>query len=82
MKYLKTLVFAIALTVALVASVMGFAKLPGKVIEVEAKVTSNTAAIDQLAHTVDKYIGEQMVYKESQEKREELMIKLIEKMAR
>jgi hypothetical protein len=48
----------------------GWVKLP-------KKVTDNTASINKIADTVDKYIIRQETLEESRNRREELMLELI-----
>ena len=68
--YIKTLIFAISVTVAAVAGLFGFSKLP-------KKVTANSVAIDETSKNLDLFIMEQRTIQKSQNKRENLMLELI-----
>ena len=66
------------------AAVLGFTKLPGQVATLAEEVEKNETAVQQLAQTVDKYIAVQNATQaekaKADEKKEELLLKLIEQM--
>lgn len=58
----------------------GVAKLPEKVSKVEEKIDKTDDKVQELASNVDKYVALNTEQRIGQEKREELMLKLIEGM--
>lgn len=77
---IRTYLFLGGLIIAVTAGAMSWANLPGKVKEVEKKTEENQDNIQALAGTIQQYIAVQAAKEEETEKREKLLLKLIEKM--
>lgn len=61
--------------------VITWAEVPTKVKKVEKKAEEVEDKVQQVATTVDKFVLEQRLIQQNQEKREALMLKLIERNA-
>lgn len=77
---LKTYIALSIFVLGVIAYVFGYVELPKKVEKVESKVTGNTVSIDKLTTNIDKYLAVQEEQKKAQEKRENLMFKIIEQL--
>lgn len=66
---------------AVVATVMGFVNLPKRVDAIEEKQKEDADKVQELAHTVDKYIEVQAAKEEKDEEQKELYYKLFEKLS-
>ena len=74
--------FWIAVIVLVAGGIVGYLKfqaLPQRVEKVEIKTEDNKDNLNKLAGTVDIFIAEQRVIQKEANKREDLMLKLIEK---
>ena len=74
--------FWIAVIVLVAGGILGYLKfqaLPERVQKVEIKTEDNKDNLNKLAGTVDIFITEQRVIQQEANKREDLMLKLIEK---
>ena len=60
---------------------IGWAKMPERVTDVEARVGKTEDQVQQLAASVDKYIAVQAEQKKADKEKEELLLRLIEKMS-
>lgn len=65
---------------AIVGTAFGFFKLPGKVEAVEKKQEVTEDKVQSLANTVEQYIAVQKTKEDAEDKQDELLLKLIEKL--
>lgn len=79
-KDIKTYLFLAGLIITMTAGAVGFAKLPKKVEEVEKKAEENKDNIQKLSYDITSYIKVQAEREKAQERREELMYKLLERL--
>lgn len=73
----KTYIVLFLFIIGLGIGTSGLAKLPEKVAIVEEKANKTKDEVKELATTIDKYITEQRIIREEENKREDLMLKLI-----
>jgi hypothetical protein len=78
---MKKLIFIFVTISAVTAGVMGFAKLPERVDEIEERVEEEADKVQGLANTVDKYIAVQQTKEAKDREHKELMMKLFEKLS-
>ena len=79
MKKLRNILFIIGILSAAFLSISTYAKLPEKVEKIESKQEETEDDIQKLAVTFDKYLMRQETLEEAQERREELLLKLLER---
>ena len=79
---IKTLVITIIFFMGAGIATAGFFKLPARVEKVEKKTEETDDKVQQVASTVDKFVVEQKVIREEENKREQLMLKLIEEVSK
>ena len=75
--------FWIGLVIVVAGIVVGFLKfqqLPERVEKVEVKTEVNKDSVEKLSNNVDMFIMEQRTIQREQNKREELMLKILDKM--
>ena len=77
---IRAYLFLIGLVIAIVFGVSTYAKLPEKVEKNKENTKENTVDIQTLTNNVDKFIAVQHSQDKAQERREELLLKLIEEM--
>ena len=81
MKDIKTWIALAAVAVGITVAAIGWAKMPERVTDVEARVGKTEDQVQQLAASVDKYIAVQAEQKKADKEKEELLLRLIEKMS-
>ena len=74
----RTYIYLVGIVVIALVSVSSYAKLPKVVEKAKEEIVENKDKVNKLAVTIDKYIMRQEVLQDAQERREELMLKLIE----
>ena len=78
---IKGWLLGIGIIATITLTVLGYAELPKKVKEVDKKAEQNTEEIKELSSTVEKYIAVQGEVNKGQEKREQLMFEIIQKLS-
>ena len=80
MKHLKNNYATYLIIVAVIGGILTWFNVPGKVEAMEQEIYQNQQHLGNLTKTVDIYIQVQSAKEEMQERREELLLNLIEKM--
>lgn len=81
MKNLKAWLASLTVIGVVVAYAFGFAQLPKKVEAMEAASEATEDKVQELAHTVDKYIAVQTAKEEVDEEQKKLLLRVIEKLS-